>query len=553
MFGEEIEPWDSNEIGPGLPWHDVLREELKKSKLGIVCVTPENLSSPWLMFEAGVLAHQHPTSRVVPYCLGVDIANLPDPIRHFQAVKADQAGTYDLVKLINQVKTTVVDQDVLKDRFLKFWQEFEQSMAGVLKHDAGASAWESIFHVESQEPASKQIQSSTFILSDRKFETAGCGSFEAYNRRFYEMLISSINSAKRKIILAGHGFDYYGGRRVSRLYANQYLRSIANAAEKLPVIRIEYTDAEIESQRGWIDDMSHFLPFHTPTKQSHPDFAMAHVGITVLKPNWIRAEFFKNFALIDWDDPNHAKCIIMLPTTVEEDGALRSRADVALYCEDKDFCDRLAHIVLTVTGYSKIANNRISFESRDFQGLYSSEEVITAFFRDELAKAKIANISTKKLRKVLYFAYGSNMNPRRLFSRTVDAKFKFFGILPNSRISFRKPKNIPLSSAVASFEDSENDFLYGVVCEMSEYDKETLDFFEAVDDMAYESITVRVRDSDNKYQEVKTFRLREGFPEESPKDEYLQMIIEGLKFFSAQDQHTIKQSVRDYIERYLTF
>ena len=47
----------SQDIGKGKPWFGSISEQLAKSEVCIICVTPENLDSRWLMYEAGAIAH----------------------------------------------------------------------------------------------------------------------------------------------------------------------------------------------------------------------------------------------------------------------------------------------------------------------------------------------------------------------------------------------------------------------------------------------------------------------------------------------------------------
>ena len=46
----------SHSIASGSRWAAELGAELQTSDYGVFCSTPENLSAPWLLFEAGVIA-----------------------------------------------------------------------------------------------------------------------------------------------------------------------------------------------------------------------------------------------------------------------------------------------------------------------------------------------------------------------------------------------------------------------------------------------------------------------------------------------------------------
>ena len=64
FINAEIQPWMSGtDIEPGARWSNAIAEELDAISIGIVCVTRENQSSPWLNFEAGALARGSSTRR----------------------------------------------------------------------------------------------------------------------------------------------------------------------------------------------------------------------------------------------------------------------------------------------------------------------------------------------------------------------------------------------------------------------------------------------------------------------------------------------------------
>jgi hypothetical protein len=60
-------PWMSEQIRAGDRWESELVKELKNTDCGVLCLTAENLQSPWLNFEAGALSKAVDKSRVIPY------------------------------------------------------------------------------------------------------------------------------------------------------------------------------------------------------------------------------------------------------------------------------------------------------------------------------------------------------------------------------------------------------------------------------------------------------------------------------------------------------
>ena len=54
---EDLDVWMSeSEIEVGSLWIEKLNRALNSSSFGVLCLTPENLNAPWLLFEAGSLA-----------------------------------------------------------------------------------------------------------------------------------------------------------------------------------------------------------------------------------------------------------------------------------------------------------------------------------------------------------------------------------------------------------------------------------------------------------------------------------------------------------------
>lgn len=83
----------------GTLWGDSIRQAFQESKAGVICLTRENRERPWLHFEAGALTEHLGDRKVVcPYLLGLEPKEIvATPLNLFQAKRADQAGTRDLV------------------------------------------------------------------------------------------------------------------------------------------------------------------------------------------------------------------------------------------------------------------------------------------------------------------------------------------------------------------------------------------------------------------------------------------------------------------------
>jgi hypothetical protein len=100
----DVDPWVSDEdIKTGAHWPTQLGRELQEAKFGIICLTPENLNAPWILFEAGALSKVIDQARVTPYLFDVEKLQIEPPLGHFQASKAQKEDTRKLLHSINGI------------------------------------------------------------------------------------------------------------------------------------------------------------------------------------------------------------------------------------------------------------------------------------------------------------------------------------------------------------------------------------------------------------------------------------------------------------------
>lgn len=130
---QSIEPWVSSEdIRKGDRWNIKVAKNLEKASFGILCLTRENLSEPWLLFEAGALAKTLVKSSVCPYLIGLKPSDLRGPLVQFQAAIANEAQTKKLVHSINKSQNEGSLTDGQIDRsFKRCWPDFEQTLRSI--------------------------------------------------------------------------------------------------------------------------------------------------------------------------------------------------------------------------------------------------------------------------------------------------------------------------------------------------------------------------------------------------------------------------------------
>jgi hypothetical protein len=112
-FGEILRDWlpgviqavrpyfTPDDLEKGARWDSEISKELHESHVGLLCMTPENLSAPWLLFEAGALSKDLGRGRVCPVLFTVDSADLLFPLAKFQAAKFEKSEMLRIIRMIN--------------------------------------------------------------------------------------------------------------------------------------------------------------------------------------------------------------------------------------------------------------------------------------------------------------------------------------------------------------------------------------------------------------------------------------------------------------------
>ncbi len=101
---QAAKPWMSDaDIQKGSRGLSELTKALSSMRVGITCLSPDNLDSPWLHFEAGALSKAiDDSSRLCTYLLdGLNPEDVKPPLGMFQATRATQEDTRKLIKTIN--------------------------------------------------------------------------------------------------------------------------------------------------------------------------------------------------------------------------------------------------------------------------------------------------------------------------------------------------------------------------------------------------------------------------------------------------------------------
>lgn len=128
----------SEDIRKGKRWPLEVSKELDVCNFGIVCLTPDNLEAPWLLFESGALSKSVKEASVYTLLVGgLRIGDVEGPLSHFQHTMFEKEDFFKLVKSINEaLEPNKQDETRLKKIFDKFWDDLETNVSQAIKIDS---------------------------------------------------------------------------------------------------------------------------------------------------------------------------------------------------------------------------------------------------------------------------------------------------------------------------------------------------------------------------------------------------------------------------------
>jgi len=128
-----VEPWlSAADIAAGTRWNAEVSRTLGESRVGIFCLTEENLQSPWINFEAGAVAKDPSQSLACTLGLGLTPSQVKWPLAQFQAKETTKEGIFELIQSINSANgTPLLRTEYLFRAFEKWWPELDARIAAI--------------------------------------------------------------------------------------------------------------------------------------------------------------------------------------------------------------------------------------------------------------------------------------------------------------------------------------------------------------------------------------------------------------------------------------
>lgn len=130
---QAVQPFMSEtDIGKGSRWEQEIGSQLQQANFGIFCLTPENLDSRWINFEAGAISKTLDRTYVCTYLLELNPADIDGPLSQFNHTKAVKDDTKRLIQTINQaLEEQALNESVLNDTFDLNWARFDQTLGSL--------------------------------------------------------------------------------------------------------------------------------------------------------------------------------------------------------------------------------------------------------------------------------------------------------------------------------------------------------------------------------------------------------------------------------------
>lgn len=113
----------TKDIEKGSVWFNEITDNLKKTDIGIFCITPENLHSIWMHYEAGAISNKDKTN-VCSLLYKLKKIEINGPFGHFQKTNFEKNDLFNLINLINNKcpKSLKTPENILNKNFKAFWR-----------------------------------------------------------------------------------------------------------------------------------------------------------------------------------------------------------------------------------------------------------------------------------------------------------------------------------------------------------------------------------------------------------------------------------------------
>jgi hypothetical protein len=132
---QAVTPWfSSKDIDRGSVWINEIFEQLKDTNFGVVFVTQENQSKPWVLFEAGALSKGLKENRICTVLVDLHVRDVEagSPLLNLNHTEMNKKNILALIKTINKTMELGNVQDKhLEFAFDSMWPTLEKNLQDI--------------------------------------------------------------------------------------------------------------------------------------------------------------------------------------------------------------------------------------------------------------------------------------------------------------------------------------------------------------------------------------------------------------------------------------
>src|SRR5260221_1650830 len=127
----------ANDIQKGTRWASELALKLQTAKAGIICLTPGNIHSDWLLFETGALSKTLEQTYVCPFLIGLEPSDVKGPLAQFQATKSTKSEVLKLIKTLNSaLGDSALGTEHIEKAFEVWWPKLDTQLQNLPSEEA---------------------------------------------------------------------------------------------------------------------------------------------------------------------------------------------------------------------------------------------------------------------------------------------------------------------------------------------------------------------------------------------------------------------------------
>ncbi len=126
-----------HDIEKGSKWGSEISQKLADSNVGIVCLTKDNYTKPWILFEAGALSKDLEKSKVCSILFGMDNTDIAGPLTTFQTTSFVKSDVRKLMSTINTAGgENALSEQTFTRVFDKWWPDLKEKIDGILANES---------------------------------------------------------------------------------------------------------------------------------------------------------------------------------------------------------------------------------------------------------------------------------------------------------------------------------------------------------------------------------------------------------------------------------